>query len=293
MNRSLPGSSVHGILQVRILAWVAMLFSRGSSWLRDWTQVTCIVCRSLGWTVSPKKICRRSAKWILGSITTDKASGSDRIPAGLFQILKDNAVKLLHSICQQIWKTHQWPQDWKRSVSIPIPKKGNAKEYSNYRTVALFSHVCKVMLKILQTRLQNCMNWELPDVQAGFRKGKRTRDQIANICWIIENSRKTSTSASLTLLKPLTVWNTINSGKFLKSWEYQTTLPASWETYMQVKKQQLELLMEQWTGSILGKEYINAVYCHLAYLTYMQSTSCKKPDWMSTSWNQDCRDKYQ
>ena len=111
-------------------------------------------------------------------------------PVELFQILKDYAVKVLHSICQQIWKTQQWPQDWKRSVFIPIPKKGNAKECSNYRTIALISHASKVMLKILQARLQQDMNHELPDVQAGFRKGRGTRDQIVNIRWIIEKARE-------------------------------------------------------------------------------------------------------
>ena len=120
-------------------------------------------------------------KWALGNITTNKASGGNRIPVELFQIIQDDAVKVLHSICQQIWKTQQWPQDWKRSVFIPTPKKGNAKECSNYRTIALISHTSKVMLKILQARLQQYVNHELPDVQAGFRKGRGTRDQIANI----------------------------------------------------------------------------------------------------------------
>ena len=120
------------------------------------------------------------------------------IPLELFQILKDDTVKVLHSICQQIWKTQQWPQDWKRSVFIQIPKKGNAIDCSNYHTIALISHAGKVMLKILQARLQQYMNCELPDVQAGFRKGRGTRDQIANIRWIIkkqESARKTSISA--------------------------------------------------------------------------------------------------
>ena len=120
----------------------------------------------------------------------NKASGGDGIPVELFQVLNDDAVKMLHSTCQQIWKTHQWPQDWKRSVFIPIPKKDNAKECSNYHTIALISHTRKVMLKILQARLQQYMNHELPDVQAGFRKGRRTRDQIANILWIIEKVRE-------------------------------------------------------------------------------------------------------
>ena len=139
------------------------------------------------------------------------------IPVELFQILKDDAVKVLHSICQQIWKTQQWPQDWKRSVFIPIPKKGNAKECSNYHTIALISHASKVMLKILQARLQQYVNCELPDDQAGFRKGRGTRDEIANIRWIMEkqeSSRKTSISALLSMPNPLTVWVTINCGKF-------------------------------------------------------------------------------
>ena len=118
----------------------------------------------------------------------NKASGNDGIPAELFQILKENAVKVLHSICQQIWKTLQWPQDWKRSVFIPIPKKRNAKECSNYCTIALISHASKVMLKILQARLQKYVNHEFPDVQAGFRKGRGTRHQIANIRWIMEKA---------------------------------------------------------------------------------------------------------
>ena len=120
-------------------------------------------------------------KWALESITMNKASGCDGIPVELLQILKDDALKVLHSICQQIWKTQQWPQDWERSVFIPVPKKGNPKECSNYHTIALISHTGKVMLKTLQARLQQCANRELPDVQACFRKGRGTRDQIANI----------------------------------------------------------------------------------------------------------------
>ena len=117
-------------------------------------------------------------KWALGSITTNKASGGDGIPVELFQILKDDSVKVLHSICQQIWKTQQWPQDWKRSVFIPIPKKSNANKCSNYHTIALISQASMVILKILQARLEQHMNQELPNVQAGFRKGRGTRDQL-------------------------------------------------------------------------------------------------------------------
>ena len=165
----------------------------------------------------------------------NKASGGDGILVELFQILKDDALKVLHSICQQMWKTQQWPQDWKRPVFIPIPKKGNAKECSNYCTVALISHASKVMLRNLQARLQQYVNCELPDVQAGFRKGRGTRDQIANIHWITEKAgefQKTSTSALLTMPKSLTVWITTNCGKFFKRWEYQITLPAFWEICM-------------------------------------------------------------
>ena len=142
----------------------------------------------------------------------------------------------------KICKNQQWPQDWKKSVFIPIPKKGNAKECSNFCTIALISQVSKVMLKILQASLQQCMNHELPDVQNGVRKGRGTRDQIANTRWIIKKARefqKTSNSALLTMPKPLTVWITTNCRKFFKRWEYQTTLPAFWEICMQVKKQQL------------------------------------------------------
>ena len=136
-----------------------------------------------------KQECK--VKWALGSITTNKASEGDRIPAELFQILKDDAVKVLHTICQQIWKTQQWPQDWKRSVFIPIPKKGNAKECSNYCTIALISHTSKVMLNILQTRPQQSVNYEIPDVQDGFRKGRGIREQITNIRWIIKKATVT------------------------------------------------------------------------------------------------------
>ena len=156
-------------------------------------------------------------KWALESISTNKASGGDGIPVELFQILKDDAVKVLHSICQQLWKTQQWLQDWKRSVFIPIPKKGNPKECSNYHTIALISHASKVLLKTLQARLQQYMSHELPDVDVGFRKGRGTRDKIANTRWIIKKARefqKNSISALFTMPKPLTVWITINCGKF-------------------------------------------------------------------------------
>ena len=157
-------------------------------------------------------------------------------------------MKVLHSICQQIWKTRQWPQDWKRSVFIPIPKKGNAKECSNYHTIALISHSSKVMLKILQARLQQYMICELPDVQPVLEKAEEPEIKLPTSTGSLkkqESSRKTSISALLTMPKPLTVWITINCGKIWQRWKYQTTWPVSWETCIQVRKQQLELDMEQ------------------------------------------------
>ena len=158
-------------------------------------------------------------KWALGSITMNKASGSDGIPVELFQILKDDAVNVLHSVCQQIWKTRQWPQDWKGSIFIPVLKKSNA----------LISHASKVMLKILQASLQQYVNHKLPDVQAGFRKGKASRGQIANIHWIIKKVRTFQKNINFRFIDYATAfeWITTNCGKFFKRWEYPTTLPAS------------------------------------------------------------------
>ena len=133
-------------------------------------------------TLLEPDILQCKVKWALGTVSTNKAGGDDGIPVELFQILKADAVKVLHSICHQIWKTQQWPQYWKRSVFIPIPKKVSAKECSNYRRVTLISYISKVILKILQARLQQYLNHELLDIQAGFRKGRGTRDQISNIC---------------------------------------------------------------------------------------------------------------
>ena len=151
---------------------------------------------------------------------------------------------MLYSICPQIWKTQKWPQDWKRSIFFPITKKGSGKECSNHRTPALTAHASGVLLRILQDRLQQQLNQELPDTQAGFRKGRETRDQIANIHWIIEkakNSRKTSTSVKLITRNPLTLYES-------KEMEYQTILPVSWETCVWDRKQQWEPYMEQLTG---------------------------------------------
>ena len=152
-------------------------------------------------------------KWALGSTSRSKASGGDGIPVELFQILKGDAVKVLHSICQKIWKTQQCPQDWKRSVFIPIPKKGNAKECLNYHTIALISHTSKVMLKILQTRLQQYVNRELPDVQAGFRKGRGTRYQIVNIRWIIKKAREFQKNIYFCFIDHVKAFNCVDHNK--------------------------------------------------------------------------------
>ena len=169
---------------------------------------------------------------------------------------------MLHSICQQIWKTWQWPQDWKRSVFIPILKKGHPKECSNYCTIALISYASKVVLKILQVRLQQYVNRELPDVQAGYRKGRGTRDQIANICWIIEKAREFHKNISFCFIDYAKAFDCVDHNKLWKILKEMgipdhltCLLRKSWEICMQVKKQQLELDIEQQTGSKSGKEY--------------------------------------
>ena len=184
-------------------------------------------------------ILQCEVKWALGSITTNKASGGYGIPVELFEILKDDAVKVLHSICQQMWKTQQWTRDWKMSVFIPIPKKVNAKECSNCDTISFISHDTKVRLKILQARLQQYVNWELPDIQAEFRKGRGTRDQTANIHWITEKARELQLNIYLCFMNYAKAFDYVDHNKLRKifeRWEYQTTLSASWETCMQVQE---------------------------------------------------------
>ena len=161
-------------------------------------------------------ILESKVKWALESITLNKAIGGDGIPVELFKILKDDAVKALHSVCQQIWKTQQWPQDWKRSVFIPVSKKGNAKECSNYGTIALISHASKVMLKILQARLQQYVNREISDVQAGFRKGRGTRDQTSNICWIIKKAREFHKNIYFCFIDYAKAFDTVDHNKWWK-----------------------------------------------------------------------------
>ena len=218
-------------------------------------------------------------KWALGSITTNKASGGDGIPIELFQVLKDGAVKMLHSLCQQIWKTQQWPQHWKGSVFIPVPKKGNAKECSNYCTIALISHASKVMFKILQARLQQYLNQELPDVQTGFRKGRGIRDEIGNICWITEKARKFQKNIYFCFIDYAKAFDCVDHNKLWKirkEMGIPDHLTSLLRNLRQVRKQQLEPDVDQWTGSKLGKEYIKAVYCHSAYLTYIRVHHVKR-----------------
>ena len=204
-------------------------------------------------------------KWALGSITTNKASVGDGILVELFQILKDDVVKVMQSICQQIWKTQQWPHDWKRLVFILIPKKDNAKQCSTYFTIALISHTSKEMLKILQARFQQYMNHELPDVQAGFRKGRGTRDQTASIHWIIEKARefqKTPTSVSLTTLKPLTVDHN-KLWKTLKEMGIPDHFTFCLRNLYVGQEATVRNLYETTDWFQFEKGYDKAVYCHL------------------------------
>ena len=185
------------------------------------TQITMMV-----WSTHLEpNILECEVKWALESIIMSKASGGDGIPVELPQVLKD-AVKVLHSISQQIWKTQQWPQDWKRSVFIPVPKKGNTKECSNYHTIALISHAGKVMLKILQARLQQYLTRELPDVQAGFRKGRGTKDQIAYICWIIEKAREFQKSIYFCFINYTKAFDCVDHNKLWKTLRDGNTRPS-------------------------------------------------------------------
>ena len=226
-----------------------------------------------------------SAKWALGSITANKTSGGPGIQAELFQIPKDDAVKVLHSTCQQIWKTQQLPQDWKRTVFIPISKKGSANEYSNYCTIALISHASRVMLKILQGRFQQYVNWELPGVQFGFRKGRGTRDQIANTYWIIEKAREFQ--KNICFIDYVKAFDCVDHNKLWKILQEMGT-PDHF-TYLLRNLYAGQEATDR-TGHGKTDWRVKTVYCHRAYLTSRWSTSCKMPDWMnasgwSTSWN--------
>ena len=207
-------------------------------------------------------------KWALGSITKNKVSGGEEIPVELVQILKDDAAKLLHSICKQIWKTQQRPQDWKRSVFISIPKKGNAKECSNHPTIALILHSSKVMLKILQVRLQQCVNHELPDVQAGFRKGRGTRDHIDNICWIIEKAREFLKNIYFCFIDCAKEFDCVDHNKLwkiLQGMGIPDHLTCLLRNLYAGQEATVRSRHGTWTGSKLGKEYNKALYCNPAY----------------------------
>ena len=236
-------------------------------------------------------------KWALGSIPMNKASGNDGIPVGLFQIPRDDDVKVLHSICQQIWKTQQWPQDWKMSVFIPIPKKDKAKECSNYWTILLIAHASKVVLKILQARLQQYVNRELPVVQAGFRKGRGTRDQIANICWIIEKAREFRKNIYFCFIDYTKALDCVDHNK-LRKILHEMGIPDHLTCVLR------NLFAGQKAPIRTGCEttdwfQIRKVVCQVcilsltAYLTYMKNASYEMLGWMKHSWNQDCGEKYQ
>ena len=206
----------------------------------------------------------------------NKASGGDRIPVELFQILKDDAVKVLHLVCQQIWKTQQWPQDRKRSVFTPVPKKGNAKQCSNYRTIALISHASKVILKIIQARLQRYMNSELLDVQAGFRKSRGTRDQIANIHWIIEKAREFHKNIYFCFIDYTKAFECVDYNKLWKILK-DMEIPDQLTCLLRNLYAGQEATVRTGHGTTdwfqIRKGVHQAVYCHPGYLTYMQSTS--------------------
>ena len=203
---------------------------------------------------------------------------------------------MLHSICQQIWKTQQWPQVWKKSVFIPIPKKGNAKECSNYHTILLISHTSKVMLKILQSRLWQYLNREFPNVQAGYKKSRGTRDQIDSTCWIIEKVKEFQKTIYLLIYKAKAFDSVVHN----KLWKIlkEMGLPDHLTCLLRNLYAGQEATARTghgttWTGSKLGKEYIKAVYCHSAYLLICRVHYAKCQTGLGTSWNQDCGEKYQ
>ena len=234
-------------------------------------------------------------KCALGSITMNKASGGDGIPVEQLQILKDDAVKVMHSICQQIWKTQQCPQDWKRSVFIPIPKKGNAKECSNCHTIALISHPSKVMLKILQARLQQYVNHELPDIQAGFRKGRGTRDQIAKFRWIIEKAREFQKGIYFCLIDYAKAFDSVdhnNLWKILKEMEIPDHLTCLLRNLY--AGQDATVRTGHGTDWFQIGKGVHQGYILSPCLFNISRINHEKC-WTgrSTSLNQDCREKYQ
>ena len=221
-------------------------------------------------------------KWASRSITVNKASGGDGFLAELFQILKEDAIKLLHSICRGIWKTQQWPQDWKRSVFIPISKTGNAKECSNYHTISFISHASKVMLKTLQARLQQCVNWGLPDVQVGFRKGRGTKDQIANIHWIIGKARKFQKNIYFCFTDDAKVSGYVHHTNCVKFFT-EMGISDHFTYLLRILDAGKETTVRTGHGTMdwfkTGKG-VHQVHCHLIYLTSMQIIPWEMLGWM-------------
>ena len=215
-------------------------------------------------------------KWALRSTAVNKASGCNEIPKELFKSLKDNAINVLHSLCQQIQKTQQWPQDWKRSILIPIPKKSSTKECANHQTIAFISHASKVMLKILHARLQHYGNQELPDVQAGFRKGRGTRDQIANIHWIIGKAKEFQKNICLYCINYGKAFDDVDHDKLWKALR-EMRIPDHCARLLRNlcadQEVTVRTLYEQLIGSRVRKEYDMAVCCHPVCLTCILSTS--------------------
>ena len=233
-------------------------------------------------------------KWAMGNITTNKASGGDGIPAKLFQTLKYDVVRVPHSICQQIWKLSSGHRTGKAQFSFQSHRKAMSKDVQTTAQLHSSHILVKWYSKFSRQGFNSTWTENFQMVKLDLEKAEEPEIKLPTCC-IIEKARefqkKKSTSACLTMYKSMTLWITTDYGKFWKRWEYQTTWPVSWEISMSVKKQQLELVMEQWTGSNLGKEYVKAVYCHPAYFTYMHSTKCLT-GW-NISWNQDCRGKQQ
>ena len=235
-------------------------------------------------------------KWALGSIITNKASGCDGIPIELFQILKDDAVKVLYSICQQIWKTQKWQQDGEKVSFIPIPKRGNAKECLNYHTVVLISHASKVMLKILQAMLQQYVNCELPHVQSGFRKGRGTGDQIANIHWIIKKAREFQKNIYFCFTDYAKAFDCVDHNKLWKILK-ETEIPDHLTCLLRNLYAGQEATVRTGHGTMdwfqIGKGVRQG--CILSFCLFNICRVDHEKCWAggSTSWNQDCWEKYQ
>ena len=226
----------------------------------------------------------------------NKTSGGNGIPVELFQILKDDAVKVLHSICQQIWKTQQWPHDRKRSVFIPIPKKGNAKECSNYHTIGLISHISKVMLKILQARLHQYVNRELADIQAGFRKGRGMRDQIANICWINGKAREFQNNIYFCFVGYAKAFDCVDLNKLwkiLKEIGIPDHLTCLWRNLHAGQEATVRTVYGTTDWFQIGKEVRHGCILSPCLFYFYAEYIMRNAGLEETQADQDCREKYQ